>query len=433
MEPQVSPINRLPPELLVMLFESLEPEGKTLCVMTCQRWRELIKDLWPNLKTRPYDVLHWATKLESLSLIKFAKRWGATSVWILSHCAGTYWGYGYETRPINMFKTEDEAINAAINTAINKDNLYIDPNKNIWYYDDYCMKVEDGGPMLLSDLRKQIQRTGCISCENVRWEVNSYEEYKYSYYLITELKSFSEAPTKLFVKKTFNSMKGIKYCPGCAEKWSETFETFKTFIPDKEAIRCRKCGFWYCRERHYDLHKCNKCFECHNQPQSWLAQCVSCDEDFCETCCYKFDYHPQPKKYPYHKGGSVCQKCSLICTNCGVDYYETDKWEEYPCPTCEKPRCEQCRLKHKKCDSCASCRNQKQKLVNCCNCNEQFCENCSYNLDKPEISVCFECSEICTDCGVDYYEIGAKNWEDSLCPTCKEPRCKKCRNKHKCS
>ena len=75
MEP---PLARLPPELLASVFERLDKEGRTLCAMTRRSWQELVKVLWPALKTGSNELLCWATKTGSVSLMKHAERWGAT-------------------------------------------------------------------------------------------------------------------------------------------------------------------------------------------------------------------------------------------------------------------------------------------------------------------------------------------------------------------
>ncbi len=76
MEP---PLNHLPPELIAMAFESLDKEERTLCVMSCHRWRALIKGLWPALKTDPNNLLIWTAETGgTLPLMKYANKWGAT-------------------------------------------------------------------------------------------------------------------------------------------------------------------------------------------------------------------------------------------------------------------------------------------------------------------------------------------------------------------
>ncbi len=51
------PIERLPPELLAAVFSKLAPPVRTLCGLFHQRWRLLIKGLWPELITTPRNML----------------------------------------------------------------------------------------------------------------------------------------------------------------------------------------------------------------------------------------------------------------------------------------------------------------------------------------------------------------------------------------
>ena len=67
------PLTRLPPELLALVFEGLESEELTLCVMSRKRWRLLIIRLWPKLKTPSHYLLRWAANVGSLSLMYLAK------------------------------------------------------------------------------------------------------------------------------------------------------------------------------------------------------------------------------------------------------------------------------------------------------------------------------------------------------------------------
>ena len=71
------PLARLPPELLALVFENLVLSERTLCAMSLPDWRALIKGLWPKLKTTPGNLLDWAAKIGSPSLMTYAKRWGA--------------------------------------------------------------------------------------------------------------------------------------------------------------------------------------------------------------------------------------------------------------------------------------------------------------------------------------------------------------------
>ncbi len=84
-----APITRLPPELIVMVFEHLEKPEKTVCTLTRQRWLELMKNT-PPFKTRPGDMLEWAAKRGSPTLIKFAKVWGAAQIY--NHSDFILWG-----------------------------------------------------------------------------------------------------------------------------------------------------------------------------------------------------------------------------------------------------------------------------------------------------------------------------------------------------
>ncbi len=72
------PITRLPPELLASVFEHLASEERTLIAMASPYWYELVKGLWPALKTKPNKLLDWAAETGSLSLMKRSKKWGAT-------------------------------------------------------------------------------------------------------------------------------------------------------------------------------------------------------------------------------------------------------------------------------------------------------------------------------------------------------------------
>ena len=74
----IPPINRLPPELLALVFESLDKEERVLCGMTRKNWRGLIRKLWPEPKTSPNEILYWAAETGSVPLMKTAKGWGAT-------------------------------------------------------------------------------------------------------------------------------------------------------------------------------------------------------------------------------------------------------------------------------------------------------------------------------------------------------------------
>ena len=69
------PITRLPPELLVLTFERLDPEERTFCAMSRRNWQKLIKNLWPALKTSPNGLRVWAAKTGSLSAMRFAKKY----------------------------------------------------------------------------------------------------------------------------------------------------------------------------------------------------------------------------------------------------------------------------------------------------------------------------------------------------------------------
>ena len=71
------PITRLPPELLILVFEGLEPEGRTLCIMTRKYWQILISSLWPEHKTNPERLRHWAAKGGHIECLKMLKRWDA--------------------------------------------------------------------------------------------------------------------------------------------------------------------------------------------------------------------------------------------------------------------------------------------------------------------------------------------------------------------
>ena len=71
------PIGRLPPELLASLFETLPDEEKILCALACQRWRGITKEVWPDLKAYPDELLYNAAKNGSNSQIELAKKVGA--------------------------------------------------------------------------------------------------------------------------------------------------------------------------------------------------------------------------------------------------------------------------------------------------------------------------------------------------------------------
>ncbi len=71
-----APIARLPPELLVVVFEELESEEVTLCAMVRKRWRSLIKNLRPYLTTDPDRLMNWAAWNSNPLLMKLAKKWG---------------------------------------------------------------------------------------------------------------------------------------------------------------------------------------------------------------------------------------------------------------------------------------------------------------------------------------------------------------------
>ena len=71
------PLTRLPPELLALVFEELEPEERTLCTMAYRYWQSVIKGLWPVLKTSPNEILIWAAKNGNMPLMKVAKKWDA--------------------------------------------------------------------------------------------------------------------------------------------------------------------------------------------------------------------------------------------------------------------------------------------------------------------------------------------------------------------
>ena len=70
-----APITRLPPELLVMTFDHLEPPERTLCTMSHQHWRILISTLWPKLKTSPAELLYWAANGGHIECLKMLKSW----------------------------------------------------------------------------------------------------------------------------------------------------------------------------------------------------------------------------------------------------------------------------------------------------------------------------------------------------------------------
>ena len=70
-----APITRLPPELLALTFEHLEPPERTLCTMTCQNWQRLTSSLWPALETNSNELRAWAAETENPSAMKFAKKY----------------------------------------------------------------------------------------------------------------------------------------------------------------------------------------------------------------------------------------------------------------------------------------------------------------------------------------------------------------------
>ncbi len=78
------PLTRLPPELLALVFESLDKEERTLCLMSCWGWLVLIKSLWPELENDPDDLMFCAAEIGSIPLMRFTKKWGATHFsWVL--------------------------------------------------------------------------------------------------------------------------------------------------------------------------------------------------------------------------------------------------------------------------------------------------------------------------------------------------------------
>ncbi len=74
----VLPIQRFPPELLVMVFTQLRDPEKTLCEMACSYWRSIIKQTERDLTTTPDDLLRYGAREECRSLIEIAKLRGAT-------------------------------------------------------------------------------------------------------------------------------------------------------------------------------------------------------------------------------------------------------------------------------------------------------------------------------------------------------------------
>ena len=73
MEP---PFDRLPSELLALIFEDLTPEERALCAMARQRWQAIIKYLWPALRNGPNEILEWAAENGHIIPMKFTKKWG---------------------------------------------------------------------------------------------------------------------------------------------------------------------------------------------------------------------------------------------------------------------------------------------------------------------------------------------------------------------
>ena len=73
------PLTRLPPELLALVFESLDEEERMFCTMSYRYWQSLIKGLWPNLKVNPDEILDWAAETGNTTLIRFITKWGAKS------------------------------------------------------------------------------------------------------------------------------------------------------------------------------------------------------------------------------------------------------------------------------------------------------------------------------------------------------------------
>ena len=68
------PITRLPPELLFLVFEHLHVVEQSLCVMSRRHWRLLIRSLWPELKTSPVELLHWAVNGRHIECLKMLRR-----------------------------------------------------------------------------------------------------------------------------------------------------------------------------------------------------------------------------------------------------------------------------------------------------------------------------------------------------------------------
>ncbi len=169
-----------------------------------------------------------------------------------------------------------------------------------------------------------------------------------------------------------------------------------------------------------------------------LVNCKNCDNNICNVCA------------TFIGGQPYCCTCTAKCKECPVYCIRDTKYRELHKKNSENTtenrkatKCEECnfwfcqRLDHfethgcKHCESCNKCPNSK--LSKCYNCNEYYCEECSYNLYELGISICFECSIICADCGADYYELQPKkSWESASCKLCKEDRCKKCNFNHKC-
>ena len=75
---KLNPINRLPPELLVCVFEVIPDSDKIICTLAYKHWGVLIKSYWKGIKTDPDTLLYHAARVGFRCHLNLAKSVGAT-------------------------------------------------------------------------------------------------------------------------------------------------------------------------------------------------------------------------------------------------------------------------------------------------------------------------------------------------------------------
>ncbi len=153
------PLTRLPPELLALVFESLDKEERILCMMSHWHWRALIKGLWPNLKIYSDGLLLWAAEIGNKLLMEYAKVWGAINFTWALNCAAEN-GHIDCLKLLKKWGADD--FNNALKTAAGKGHIKVMKLLKKWGAFDFpwpLLQAATGGHI---DCMKLLKEWGSI-------------------------------------------------------------------------------------------------------------------------------------------------------------------------------------------------------------------------------------------------------------------------------